>query len=1031
MPLTLVAQPPTPTVQTWEVKVEALGQKNARSQGDEVWIYEIRTPTEVLEWKNAQQSAPRWDLVPRPNAAGGFAALATGGSHRELIATLRGESLSIKLIKHAWSGLARVTVNGKTRTLDLYSAADPVLDTVIFGAARVAAVDGAIHTGADVWIYEAALLVFLIAAGVLWLWNSRRRRTVIPEPFATREVPLWLRAGSRRAVISALLAVPTSVALLHPLFGPPTAGGLQVLLTYLYSTGLWYGTLTFWWLWRRPEDRLQNCPNGTPGTGYCIVAALLSAGAATLIVAVAENSLNAQHAYWAKVTIRTDALRPPQLAVRYGPAPKEVSSLQWQPYSQTIVTLRRQVSLTLQTPVRVEQIVADDRPVDPGDLAIQGGIHDARVVSIAAPYGGMFRWSATAARVSFLVSGGAETVQFFWLDQSRTVQLGPAPQSVSFDIGGRYQGWALLPPQEIDSLRVVPIAVMPGSYAIRAQVLAPSVPAADLGTLRFESPSKVVSLPLAAPMNRRRPAVLAAAWLSLWLGGMLAVWALYRCSVALASRPRQRLRWVGSTAVAGSSPGGSGFAYPALAVWIVCAAYHLTFALSVRTAFTGDSIGYYAMAKQLLGAPYLQSVVIARTPAYPLFLSWILGLSGDTVIGIAVLQHLALASLSVIAMWCLWDKLPRKWVCVAGLAVGVAPCIAPTGNVLWTESLFCVFGSSALLFFSCYRRRSAYLFLAGICGGIATMLRPNGLLVVAVMLGAVVVRFLWSCGAVSWRTLAASGAGLIGGYLMVAAPWHMHLAVNRGTFALGKGLAEFGTWAGYVFEGRLPVELPINAPNRAVFADPMAYRNEPYIALASFPLLMGDDASVYYRETKSEWLASESWAPHWETLKFHATLVWDPAKLLVAFEEIRGMLEGWRQLPSLAGQASGVESVLIRLTSARPPGPPQAGMLWMVLSTFELNHWGWMALLALGGGAASCFAKPWLTPLLLYVTGSILAFSTNLVPGERYIVVLEPLCYILAIAFIHTLWLWATFGNRSLAHDVRNRNNAAPAAIRR
>jgi hypothetical protein len=492
---------------------------------------------------------------------------------------------------------------------------------------------------------------------------------------------------------------------------------------------------------------------------------------------------------------------------------------------------------------------------------------------------------------------------------------------------------------------------------------------------------------------------------------MLAVWALYRCSIALASPPRRQLRWFGATSLAGSSAGGGGFAFTALAVWMVCAAFHLTFALSVRTGFTPDSVGYYGMGQLLLDAPYLQNVAITRTPGYPLFLSLVLALFGDTVMGVAVLQHLALASLSVITMWCLWDKLPWKWACVAGLAAGIAPAIAPTGNLLWTESLFCVFGSSALLFASCYRRRSAYLFLAGICGGVATMLRPNGLLVVIVMLGALIVRFFWSRGAVSWRTLAASATGLIGGYLLVAAPWHLHLAVNRGTLALGKGLPEFANWQGYVFEGRLPLELPINAPNRAIFADPMAYRNDPYAALASFPLLMGGDEAVYYRETRSEWLASQSWAPHWETLKFHTTLVWNPARLLVSFAELRDLAYQWRQppplLPPLAFQASGIEPVLLRLTSAPPPVPFWAAKFCPALSGFTLNHWVWLALLAVGGGAVSCYSKPWLAPLLAYVAGSVLVFSTNLIPGERYIAVMEPLYYILAIAFIHTLGLLA------------------------
>src|SRR5262245_31379604 len=69
---------------TWNVEVEALGQKNPKSQGTELWVYEIRTPTEVLQWQNAEQSGPKWDFVPRAAATGGLAALATGNTHRSL-----------------------------------------------------------------------------------------------------------------------------------------------------------------------------------------------------------------------------------------------------------------------------------------------------------------------------------------------------------------------------------------------------------------------------------------------------------------------------------------------------------------------------------------------------------------------------------------------------------------------------------------------------------------------------------------------------------------------------------------------------------------------------------------------------------------------------------------------------------------------------------------------------------------------------------------------------------------------------------
>jgi len=100
-------------LKTWHVEIEALGQANPESHGDEVWIYEVRTPQQVLDWKDIEQAGPgQWEFRPKPNASGGRAALAMGSGSRTFRAVVHGDFVSVKMVKHAWSGRVRITVNG-------------------------------------------------------------------------------------------------------------------------------------------------------------------------------------------------------------------------------------------------------------------------------------------------------------------------------------------------------------------------------------------------------------------------------------------------------------------------------------------------------------------------------------------------------------------------------------------------------------------------------------------------------------------------------------------------------------------------------------------------------------------------------------------------------------------------------------------------------------------------------------------------------------------------------------------------------
>ena len=111
--------------------------------------------------------------------------------------------------------------------------------------------------------------------------------------------------------------------------------------------------------------------------------------------------------------------------------------------------------------------------------------------------------------------------------------------------------------------------------------------------------------------------------------------------------------------------------------------------------------------------------------------------------------------------------------------------------------------------------------------------------------------------------------------------------------------------------------------------------------------------------------------------------------------------------------ASGSETqrLFSDLTNRRPIAFQFARMPCLEFSELVLNHWTYIALFA-GIGMLASLVCPWLLPIAMFVAASVVAFSTNLIPGERYIAVMEPLYYILGVAGVYSLWTVATYKSR-------------------
>ena len=104
----------------WQVKIEALAEKNPLSVSTEVWILDLSTPQQKVDWSKAEMIGVPWELRDQSDAPQGKVALAYNNGPQTLKASLQGEDLTLKLKAHHWSGKVRVTVNNHVQELDLY-----------------------------------------------------------------------------------------------------------------------------------------------------------------------------------------------------------------------------------------------------------------------------------------------------------------------------------------------------------------------------------------------------------------------------------------------------------------------------------------------------------------------------------------------------------------------------------------------------------------------------------------------------------------------------------------------------------------------------------------------------------------------------------------------------------------------------------------------------------------------------------------------------------------------------------------------
>jgi hypothetical protein len=351
---------------------------------------------------------------------------------------------------------------------------------------------------------------------------------------------------------------------------------------------------------------------------------------------------------------------------------------------------------------------------------------------------------------------------------------------------------------------------------------------------------------------------------------------------------------------------------------------------------------------------------------------------------------------------------------LAGLCVAFSPAISAAANILWTESLFAAFTVAALLVYVRCGDRLRGLIVVGVLVGVSTMVRPTGLLLLLALIGWLLLWGWCSSNQSLQQRFALVGCiALVSGYLVVAAPWHLHLAFVRGTTDLSNGHANFTAWAAAIYQRRITPNLVANRPDRAIWAVPQTWSYDPFVLLDRYPQLRKGTPSNfqdYYTEARRE-AAQADPARLRENLRsslvYNLTFAWTGGGDYSYWPELSAILDTWKS-PAQAPTALAQDNPLYQLAQMAyrwQPAKSPIRSACVAMSLFVLKHWMWLAIPALLSLALLLVSARlhMFVPLWLYWMGIVLSSTAIGMPAERYVMVTEPLLYVLLSCSIATI----------------------------
>ena len=474
-------------------------------------------------------------------------------------------------------------------------------------------------------------------------------------------------------------------------------------------------------------------------------------------------------------------------------------------------------------------------------------------------------------------------------------------------------------------------------------------------------------------------------------------------------------------------------------VGVVGTAYHFAYSLWIPMTHTYDSIEYYRFGHNLANTLGFVGFHPFRTPGYPAAIAASILAFGDQLRPIALLQHSALAAGGVICAWLLHKPFGWPMAGITATLVAVSPIMSISASTVLSESLFAVtsFVAVAILLAPAAAPRARAL-AAGVAFGFAVMLRPSGVVLLAVTLAWVGLR-AWATAPAAdrWSTALGRVLLIVAGYGVVAGPWLLFVHQQTGQWTLTSmrdvrpppylsrwaTIGEYGAAANLHFQGAAIPSLPINRPYRAVL-EYLGSFDQRTRSLGGIPVdLLRDPRLPGEMIYQSMRLSPRAYGERaLDAFAFNLLHLRAPVAHSVApFIELRGFLNDTRirqdsvSTPADAARLAEISRerrvmttgdvswVLTHASKAWLPPDATAKNVLLWPGQFALDTWHVFAVLAVGGILACVWVPAYRDFLLLGLCwcANVAPPSVLLAAAERYALTSEAMVYVLASLFIH------------------------------
>jgi len=209
----------------------------------------------------------------------------------------------------------------------------------------------------------------------------------------------------------------------------------------------------------------------------------------------------------------------------------------------------------------------------------------------------------------------------------------------------------------------------------------------------------------------------------------------------------------------------------------------LAFLTRVPVFLLRDSGGYHLPAWDLANGLGFD-ISPRRTPGYPFFLAGVIGLGGEDLYVIALVQHLLGLIVAGLAYLIARKLFGPPIALVAALIVALEGTLLVAEHYIMPETLFTVFVllSTWLMLLARERMSLKLVLVLGLCIGVAALIRPVGL-----VLGPIAGLMLLT-GQASWPRRAATIGVLATGAALIVLPWMGRNAVVQGQASMSTTL---------------------------------------------------------------------------------------------------------------------------------------------------------------------------------------------------------------------------------------------------